>query len=80
MSVCNLQITKNYFLSCDHIKLYIHVLNNFTKKGTRQNMLCFKMDNVLGSKTAKVKIWNHNTKNIQSSVNISVHTIYHIVS
>lgn len=50
--MCNLQITKDYFLSHDHIKIHFHILNTFTKKGTRQNILDFMRDNIIASKTA----------------------------
>lgn len=33
----------HYFLSFGHVKLYIHVMNTFSKKGTRQNILCFRL-------------------------------------
>lgn len=49
-----------------HVKLYINVLNTFTKKGTRQNMLYFRRDNILYSKTAKIELWNHNINTIMS--------------
>jgi hypothetical protein len=50
-----LQTSKNCFLRGSQLKANFHVLNNFTKQGTRQNMLGFKRDDVLASETAKVK-------------------------
>lgn len=52
LSMCCLQTAKNYFMSCSHVKLHIHVLNTFTKKDIRQNMLCFRRDSVLSNKIA----------------------------
>jgi len=66
--------TQKKHLSCGHVKLHFYILNSFTKKGTRQNMLCFRRDDALASKTATLKIWNCTTKTIQNNVKISVHT------
>lgn len=47
------------------------------KKGTWQNILNFKGDNLLSRKTTKVKNWNDIIKTIQ---NYEVYTIYFFVS
>jgi hypothetical protein len=64
----SLQASKNYFLSGGQLKINFDVLNNFTKQGTRQNMLGFRGDGVLASETAKVKSWNYITETIQSII------------
>lgn len=56
LRTCCLQTTKNSFLYFGHVKLYINVLNIFTKEGTHRNMLCYRRECVISSKTAKVKI------------------------
>lgn len=84
-SIC---ITKRKSWTCNDceqpkIAFYLVIMSNFTSmfwalllKGELAKT-CY---DVLASKTAKVKIWNRNTKIIQSSVEINVHTIYPIVS
>ena len=54
LSMFRFQTPKNCLFPCGHVKINFHVLNNLTKKDTRQNMLGFRRDGVLASKIAKV--------------------------
>lgn len=65
---------------CGHVKLYIYLLKTYTKNNTHQNMLCFRLDYVIASKTTKVKILNSNTKTLQNFVEIKVHAIFPPIS
>lgn len=60
-------------MSWAHVKLYSHDLNIYAKNVIFQNMLGFREDGFIASKTSNIKIWNRNAKIIQSSVKFIVH-------